>query len=365
MSKPTNCLQWIPTLAMALLAASPVRAETVKTLKLELSGGDASRFAVENLVGTLRISPGTGSAVEIIATVYGEKEDLVSAVRLERVADGGTGATVRVRYPYDRVSTFRYRAPSECCDSGFLAWSSSADSFEYDGHRVRVSRGHGTALHADLDVRVPASRIQARFAQQVGLVDAEQLQGEIAFRVASADLKLRRLEGSLTLEGSSGDVRARDIKGTWSSDFSSGDIDLVGFEGDSLSVRATSGDASLRSIKARRAEFESTSGDLRLVDADLQELSAEANSGDVSFEAAGTSLHDARIRTSSGDVSLRLPSTSSFDVEADQSSGDMDVQFSDGSVVNHRDRVVGYRHGSGGAHIRVRTSSGDLVVSPS
>ncbi len=361
---PKTSHRLIPALATAALlaAASGIRAEDVRTLKLELSGADASRFAVENLVGTLRVSRGTGSSVEIVATVYGESDGLVSAVRLERVS--GEGATVRVRYPYDRVSTFRYRAPSDR-DSGIFAGWSSAEDLEYDGHRVRVSRGHGTALHADLEVRVPASRLQARFSQQVGLIDAEGLEGDLAFRVASADLRLRDLDGSVKLDGASGDVRARDVKGTWASDFTSGDCDLVGFEGDSLSIRTTSGDASLRSVKARRAEFESTSGDVRLVDADLQELSAEANSGDVAFEAAGASLRQARIRTSSGDVSLRLPSDASFDVEADQSSGDMDVRFSGGSVVNHRDHVVGYHRGSGGAQIRVRTSSGDLTVSPS
>ena len=287
-------------------------------------------------------------------------------MRLERVSGAtGAGATIRVRYPYDRVSTFRYRAPSDGGDFDFgIGWSSS-DSFEYDGHRVRVNRRHGTELYADLEVRVPAAKVHARFSQRVGLIEAESLSGELGFHVASADMRLRKLDGTLTLEGSSGDVRARDIRGSWSSDFSSGDCDLVGFEGDLLSVHTTSGDALLRSVKARRAEFESTSGDLRLVDADLQELTAEATSGDVAFEAAGAGLKDARIRTSSGDVSLRLPADSSFDVEAEQSSGDMDVRFSDGSVSNHRDRVVGYRHGSGGAHIRVRTSSGDLTVSPS
>jgi putative adhesin len=357
-------LRPIPVLAVALLAAaSGLRAESVHTLKVELSGAEAAHFAVENLVGRLRISAGSGSTVEIVATVYGESDDLAGAVRLERVP--GEGATVRVRYPYDRVKTFRYRAPSDH-DSGFWGgdWS-SADQVEYDGRRVSVSHRHGTTLYADLDVRVPASRVRARFVQKVGLVEAEHLQGDLAFAVASADLRLRALEGSLNLEGSSGDVRARDVKGTWTSDFTSGDCDLVGFEGDALTIRTTSGDASLRSVKARRAELESTSGDFRLVEADLQELSAEANSGDIAFEAAGASLRQARIRTSSGDVSLRLPSDSSFDVEADQSSGDMDVRFSDGSVVNHRDRTVGYRHGSGGAHIRVRTSSGDLTVSPS
>lgn len=354
-----------PALAFALLAlalAPGLRAETTRTLKLELSGADASRFAVENLVGTLRVSPGTGAAVEIVATVYADNDDVAGAVRLERVT--GEGATVRVRYPYERVSTFRYRAPSDRESGVFAGWASSED-VEYDGHRVRVSRGHGTWLHADLDVRVPASRVQARFVQKVGLLDAQHLQGDLGFGVASADLRLRALEGNLKLEGSSGDIRARDVKGTWTSDFTSGDCDLSGFEGDSLAIRTTSGDASLRSIKARRAEFESTSGDVRLVEADLQELSAQANSGDVAFESSGAALREVRIRTSSGDVSLRLPSESNFDVEADQSSGDMDVQFDGGSVVNHRDRVVGYRHGTGGARIRVRTSSGDLTVSPS
>lgn len=352
-----------PVLLSSILVAAAAGGETTRTVRLELSGADASRFAVENLAGTTRIAPGSGERVEIVATVHAENAELAGAVTLERVAGGQVPATIRVRYPYDRVSTLRYRAPGDHGDD-FFGWSGS-DTYEYDGRRVRVSRGHGRELYADVEVRVPAARVEARFLQIVGLVEAEDLRGDLGFRVRSADLRLRRLDGKLTLEGSSGDVRARDIKGTWTSDFSSGDCDLAGFDGDLLSVHTTSGDAALRSVKARRVEFESTSGDLRLSEADLQELSAEATSGDVAFESAGASLKDARIRTSSGDVFVRLPAESSFDVEADQSSGDMDVSFADGSAVRHRDRIVGYRHGSGGARIRVRTSSGDLTVSPS
>jgi hypothetical protein len=346
----------------AALAVPPAAAtaETVRTIKAELSGADASRFSVENLVGTMRIAAGSGPSVEVIATVHAENDGLADAVRLERVDNGGGAATLRVRYPYDKVSMFRYRERSD--DGGFFGWSSS-ESYDYDGHRVRMNRGKGTWLHADVEIRVPAAKIQGSFAQWVGEVDGDSLQGTLRFRVASADLKLRRLDGAITLEGSSGDIRARDIKGTWSSDFSSGDCDLAGFEGDTISVHTTSGDASLRSVKAKRADFESTSGDLRLIDADLQELQAEASSGDVTFEATGTGLREVGIRTSSGDVSLRLPSNLSFDVDADQSSGDMDVRFSGGTEVSHRDRLVGYRHG-GGARIHVRTSSGDLTVSP-
>jgi DUF4097 and DUF4098 domain-containing protein YvlB len=348
--------------ALVVPPAAASASETVRTIRAELSGADASHFAVENLLGAMRIAPGSGTSVEVIATVHAETAELADAVRLERVDHGGGSATLRVRYPYDKVSTFKYREPSD--DGGFFFGWSSSESYDYDGHRIRVNRGKGTALHADLEVRVPSARIQGSFSSLLGLIDADSLQGELKFRVDSADLRLRRLDGAITLEGSSGDIRARDIKGTWSSVFSSGDCDLAGFEGDTISIHTTSGDADLRQVRAKRADFDSTSGDLRLSDADLQEFQAEASSGDITFEATGLGLREVGIRTSSGDVALRLPSNLQFDVDADQSSGDMDIRFSDGEEVSHRHRLVGYRRGTGGARIHVRTASGDLTVTP-
>ena len=352
-------------LTAVLFAPALLRAdETVRKLKAELTGADAAHFAVENLLGTMRISPGSGSTVTVTATVYGESSELADAVRLERMPGQGGAATLRVRYPYDKVSTFRYREPSDRGDDlGFGNWASSSD-YDYDGRRVRVSRGRGKWLHADLEIQVPAGSLDASFRNLAGLVEAEGLKGRIQFGVASADLKLRRLDGAIELEGSSGDVRARDIKGSWKSDFSSGDTDLDGFEGESLSFQSSSGDIVLRSIHAKKAEFETSSGDVRLVDADLEQFSARATSGDVALETRGNALKQVRVTTSSGDVSLRLPSNAAFDVEASQSSGEMEVGFSDGTAVRHRDTMVGYRRGTGGARIQVRTSSGDLTVSP-
>ena len=351
-------------LGLGLVLAAPAAGEdVVRKVRAELSGQDLSRFSIENLAGTMRIAAGTGDSVTVVATVYAETQALADAVRLERVGAAGGGQALRVRYPYDEVSTFRYREPSSGDDYGFSGWASGS-TYDYDGRRVRVSPGHGTRLYADLEVQVPASRLNAAFRNLVGLVDAEGLQGELRFDVSSADLRLRRLDGRISLDGSSGDIRARDIKGSWKSDFSSGDCEIDGFEGDALSLHTTSGDLALRSVRARRAEFETTSGDVRLTDADLEELVADATSGDVAFQSAGAKLKDVRIRTSSGDVSLRLPPDAAFDVDADQSSGDMEVVgFSDGSSVRHHDALVGYRRGTGGAHIRVRTSSGDLTIS--
>jgi len=351
-------------LALGLaLSASAAGEDVVRTIQAELPGQDLSRFSVENLAGTLRISAGPGNTVTVVATVHAESQALADAVRVERVAGEAGSMALRVRYPYDQVSTFRYQAPDHNTDGFFLGFA-PANVYDYDGHRVRVSPGHGKALYADLEVRVPTGRLQASFRNLVGLVEAAGLNGELRFDVESADLRLRRLEGEIVLQGTSGDTRARDIKGTWKSNFSSGDLVLDGFVGDTLSVNSSSGDFVIKHVQARRAQVEASSGDLRLVDADLEELASEATSGDVAFEASGARLKDVKIRTSSGDVSVRLPAGAAFQVDADQSSGDMDVRFSDGSSVQHDDKIVGYHRGSGGAHIRVRTSSGDLTVSP-
>ncbi|HEY1433903.1 MAG TPA: DUF4097 family beta strand repeat-containing protein [Thermoanaerobaculia bacterium] len=345
------------------LSAPAVGADVVRTVQAELSGADLAHFSIENLAGTMRVSAAPGDRVTVVATIHAESQALADAVVLARVGGAGGEQVLRVRYPYDKVSTFRYREPSESGDWNFGDWSSPS-SYEYDGHHVRIGRGRGTRLYADLEVRVPQGPLNAGFRNVAGLLEANGLHGQLRFEVASADLRLERLDGQITLDGSSGDIRARDIRGTWKSDFSSGDCQIDGFEGDMLALRTSSGDVALRSVKARRAQFESTSGDVRLVDADLVELSAEATSGDVSFGGQGANLKDVRIRTSSGNVTLRLPDGAAFDVDADQSSGDMDVRFGDGSSVSRDDKVVGYRRGSGGAHIRVRTSSGDLTISP-
>jgi DUF4097 and DUF4098 domain-containing protein YvlB len=346
---------------MAAVAGAS-KAEEIRTIRAELSGPELSAFAVENLVGTMRISAGTGDSVSVVATVHAESAELADAVRLERVTGEAGAATLRVRYPYGRVSTFRYRAPGQG-EGGFFGlgdWS----SYEYDGHRVRVHAGRGTRLYADLEVTVPAGPIHGAFGNVAGLVEAEGLQGKIAFHVESSDLRLRRLDGDLVLDGSSGDVRARDLRGTWESDFASGDCDIEGFEGNRLTLTTSSGDLLLRSVRTKTLRIKTSSGEARLENAELEDLASTSSSGDLTLESVGSDLRDVRIRTSSGDVSLRLPAGASFEVNADQSSGDMVVGFPDGTLVQRRGTLVGYRRGSGGARIRVETSSGDLRVSP-
>jgi DUF4097 and DUF4098 domain-containing protein YvlB len=349
-------------LGLSLLAPiSIIRGdEVVRTIHAQLPAGGA-RFSVENLVGTMRVREGDVAAVTAVATVYAESQALADAVRFEPVS--GDAAALRVRYPYDKVGTFRYREPGSHDDGLWLSFSSSSN-YSYDGRNVKVNPGHGSRIHADVEVQVPRGGANGRFVNLVGLLEAEGLRGNLRFEVASADLRLARLEGTLELEGSSGDIRAHDIQGSWKSDFSSGDCRIDGFDGESLELHASSGDFAIRNVKARKIVTETNSGDARFLDADVEEFTAEATSGDIELEDVGARLKAVDVSTSSGDVTLRLPRDASFEATARQSSGDMSVGFLDGVQLEKHDSLVGYRRGDHGARIRVRTSSGDFSLSP-
>jgi hypothetical protein len=345
------------------LAVSASGSETTRTLRAELSGADARRFAVENLAGKMRISVGTGDQVAILARVFAESAELADAVSLERVADGNAPAALRVRYPYDRVKVFHYVDPEHDRDWPFGHMGSSS-TFDYDGRRVRVNEGRGTRLWVDLEIQIPSGRREASFRNLVGRIEAEGLEGRIRFEAGSADLRLRRLDGETTIESVSGDFQASDLRGSLEFESSSGDGRLDDFDGSQLRFHTASGDLVARGVRAGRVEAETSSGDLSFASADVEDFEVDTASGDVTVDVGGARLQNFRVTTSSGDVSLGLPGDEAFDARADQSSGDMIVGFREGDEIRDDETLVGYRRGTGGARIRVSTSSGDFSIMP-
>jgi hypothetical protein len=353
-------------LGIAVLAVSaPIaRAEVARSLNARIPGAAGREFAVENLLGTMHVTAGSGSDVVVTATVHAASDELASQVRLEEVRGDRGVPTLRVRYPTAR-RTLRYDAPGNRGDSwpGFLSFG-DYESCHYDGNTYHVSSRRGELLYADVEVQVPPQLAAATFRELAGLVEADGLQGKLAFRVDSADLRLSHLRGEIDLAGSSGDTRASDITGSWRSEFSSGDCELSRLEGPSASFRTSSGDVRVRSLIADRVSVDTSSGDYSFRDADIREIETDASSGDLSIESRGNRLERVRAESSSGDVRLSLPVDASFRAEADQSSGDMRVGFTDGQRGYRRDELVSFRRGTGGADIRVSTSSGDFTIDP-
>ena len=212
----------------ALFAARAAFGDVERILRAEIPDAGGAGFAVENLVGRMRVVPGSGETAAIVATVHAENDALAGSVRLARTAGEGGTTTFHVQYP-DSERTLRY--PRHGGD-GDGSWSielfSWGDGTRYQGHNYRIARNRGRLLYVDVEVRVPARIASGRFRNLVGKLEASGLEGRLAFEVESADLRLERVHGALTLRGTSGDVEASDIGGSWDSEFTSGDLKVRG-----------------------------------------------------------------------------------------------------------------------------------------
>lgn len=347
------------------LLASPVAADVTRTLTIEIPP-EAGRFAVENLAGTMKVSPGSTDKVVAIATVHAESEELAGAVRFEKV-DGAPGvSTWRVRYPKGH-SSFRYSGAKEggSTVSSLLSWLGSSNaSSTYDGRRVKVSSSSGVLVYADLEVRVPRRAVEGAFRNQIGRLDGANLEGDLQFDTGSGPVRLDHMKGRIAADTGSGDIKANRIEGSFSCDAGSGTCQLTEFRGSNVSCDVGSGDILLESISASRVSLDSGSGDIQARGVDAEEFSADTGSGDVELVATGSRLSRIDADTGSGDVTLRLGPDASFEAVADQGSGDIVNRFADAEPILEDKDVIGYRRSSGRTRIAVDTGSGDLILEP-
>jgi len=356
----------VMALVLAVVGAAPaVAAEATRTLRVELNAPASGPFAVENLAGTMRIAPGSGSKVVAIATVHAESEELAATMKFEQVPGKGGTPTLRVRYPLDQHTTFRYPGKGEH-DSAISRWfgSHSNSTADYDGQSVRVSTSSGVLLYADVEVQVPSGSIEAVFKNVVGDLDARDLKGTIKFDTSNGDQKIEKISGTIIADTGSGDVKASAMEGTLKVDTGSGDVLVEDFRGDKLSCDTGSGDVVVKTGAARLVNVDTGSGDVKADDIDAEEFIADTGSGDVTFEAGGARLKRLKADTGSGDVVLRLGPDASFEALADQGSGDIENRYPDAQPIVKGKEVIGYRRGDGHIRITVDTGSGDLTLDP-
>jgi len=351
---------------LALPAADAAAAEVQRTLEARLAGPDLDRFGVENLAGAMRVTGGSGDAVEVVATVHAETQDLADSLRIERVLDEDGRPTLRVRYPLDQHTTFRYPQGGEDGGGGgiFGLFGGSGSETRYDGRRVRVSASRGLLLYADLEVRVPARVAKARFKNHVGPMTGHGVHGSILFDTGGGAVKLSAVGGDVVADTGSGDVAASELDGSFKCDTGSGDCEISGFHGDRLVCDTGSGSIRVESAIARRIAVDSGSGDVQLLETDAEELEMDTGSGSLALESAGRRLSRVKADTGSGNVTLRLPRDSGFEVVADLGSGNIVNRYADAEPVVRQRELVGYRRGDGRIRIAVDTGSGNLVLEP-
>ena len=352
-------------LALALLvaAAAPASADTTRSLKGTLSPGATQAWAVENLAGTMKVLAGSGSAVTATVTVHAESDELASLLKVEEVSGKDGVRTLRVIYPLDKHTTYRYsRGKSESWLGGMFGGDST---LEYAGRRVKVSGSKGVKLYADVEVRVPASLGQGTLRNHVGYLLADGLEGKLHFDSASGDVSLNNLRGTIGADTGSGDVTVTDLHGSLDCDTGSGDISVERFEGEVLRADVGSGDIKVRAGAVTKVDLDSGSGDMSIKATETEEFLADTGSGDMVVDLGGSRLRRVKASTGSGDVTLRLGPDASFEAHVDQGSGDMDNRFSDATPLVKGREVIGYKRGDGRTRIDIETGSGDFRLEPS
>lgn len=346
----TTLARRAPAAALALaLTATALGAQQRAPERRTIAG---SRVAVFNLVGTVRVAPGTGSDVVVEITRRGADAD---RLRIETGEVRGR-QTLRVVYPSDRV-----RAPEMGRGSSTTLTVEEDGTFfggrGSSGRRVRIAGDAGLDAAADVVVRVPKGQ-NAAVHLAVGKVEVRDVDATLAVDVSAADVTTSGTRGALALDTGSGEVSVADAEGALTLDTGSGDVRLANVRGDVLNVDAGSGAIDGRDLQVRRLLLDLGSGGTRLANVRADEVNIDSGSGDVDvgFAAGVTSMI---LDSGSGDVTLRLPASFGASLEVDTGSGGVETQIPITVTRRSRTTLVG-TIGDGKGRVRIDSGSGEV-----
>jgi hypothetical protein len=343
--------RWVPLALCAVLAAPTVGA--AQSTRYVLKGDSV---AVYNLVGELRVEPGSGSDVAVQVTRGG-----ADAARLDVQSGPIDGhETLRVIYPEDVISlpdwgrgwntTLRVRDDGTFGDGG---------RWRREGREVRITgRGRGMEAYADLKVTVPAGK-RVTLHLGVGKAFVTNVDGVIGVQVASADISAEGTRGILKLDTGSGNVDVHNASGDISLESGSGDITATGLHGGRVKVETGSGNITMTGAEATVLKLSTGSGEITVTGAKGDELAFESGSGNIDVALTATFSRLA-VETGSGDVTVRVPPTIGAEVDLDTGSGEIDLGGLTIQVRRLAEDHISGTIGDGRGRLSIETGSGNV-----
>jgi hypothetical protein len=321
-----------------------------------LRGNDVAVF---NLVGSVQVTAGSGSDVEVEVTRRGPD---AGQVRIETGPIRGR-ETLRVIYPADRI-VFRgessggrwfgdSRTTISVADDGTFGYSDG-----WRDNRVEIrSSGSGLEAYSDVVVRVPRNRrIAVHLA--AGSASVTNVEGDITVDVAAASVTTRGTRGRLFLDTGSGDVSVTDAEGELTLDAGSGEATLTNVRGDVLQLDTGSGAVRGSEITARTLRVDTGSGRVSLRTVSCPDVELDTGSGSV--EVLLTSdVDQLRVDSGSGGVTVGVPETLGAMFSVETGSGGVDFDFPVTVTRRSRGRMTG-QLGDGRGQIDVETGSGSI-----
>jgi len=379
----------IPLALLALLASKgALAAERQQTFELDLRSGQALK--VENLVGRMTVSQGSGDVAVIRATVVAESDALAQSIEFNLTESSGRNS-LEVVYPKQHSSLF-YSTEGHRYNT----------STKYQGRKFHItssSNRDATDLHVNLDIALPADTGTARLINHVGSVELTAVSGNVdvdsgAGTVSSVDGKGRLRadtgSGSVKVVGHRGEVRAdtgsgsvvfEQIQGNVGADTGSGTVHISGISG-SADVDTGSGSVTLEDVigdmieadtgsgsvtaKGIRGRFsaDTGSGSVKVSElSDCEALDIDTGSGRVVVQGDLSALERMRIDTGSGSVLVKATQIPSMRLSVKVRSGNIDIDVPDLQGVRKSGNKFEAQLGSGRGVGVIDTGSGSVKFS--
>jgi len=348
----TLALALIAMLASASLLAVSACAQPVERYLLP-----AGRIEICDLAGTVRLTAGTGTRVEVFVTRGGPDGARLRIVQDQR----GDEARLHVIYPGNRVvyprtggweSTNLTVGPDGCLGH--------QDRPGFGGHRVSIARsGFGLHAWADVEVRLPRG-CRTTFRLGVGDVTARDVDGDLSIDVAAAPVNAGNTAGSLLVDTGSGAVTLSGHHGDLSVDTGSGAIEMSDVHGGRIKLDTGSGGVSARAVEAGDLLVDTGSGAVDLDGVRSGGISVDTGSGGVRVGLA-SAPRSLLVDTGSGGVTITGPAELGAEVDLETGSGGIRSDYTMTVLSKDHDSLRG-TIGDGRGRIKVDAGSGAVSL---
>jgi lia operon protein LiaG len=352
-------LSWALALSLTgLLPATGLGAQQVERYAMS-----DDEVAIYNLVGQVRVEPGTGGEVTV------------------QVARGGAqAAQIKVaQSKHDGEETLRFISPGNRILYGVTSTGGSSTQLrvrddgtfgdqgdDHDKDRKKEGRsviiansGGGLDARANLRIGVPSGR-QVSVYLAVGDVSISNVNGTLHIDAATAPVTASNTRGELEIDVGAGAVQVTQARGDLSVDTGSGGVTVSDARGESISIETGSGDVTATSLNSSQLSIDTGSGNIQVTSLTAPQVSLETGSGSVTADLNGE-IWNVNVETGSGDVTLKVPPTLAAEVDIETSSGDIETDFEVAVTRHARDHMTG-RIGEGGGKIDIETGSGGIKL---
>jgi lia operon protein LiaG len=339
-------------LAGAGIAWGPAHADTIR---YSIPGKEVT---VYNLVGSLEILPGTGSAVTAEVQTQGQ-----DAAKLKVLTGQVRGRqALRVVYPDDHVvvpsmghhstTTLRVREDGTFGD----------DKEGHDqGRRMTLSdRGPGIEASADVKLLVPPGT-------------------NLIVRWGLGSASVARVDAKVTVDGASMPIRAEDLHGPFHADIGSGSVDVMGSDAE-LNIDTGSGGVHLRDVRTREnilvdtgsgevsgenlsaasVAIDTGSGSITLEKVEAKSVTLDTGSGEIDLDLT-SDVSTLVVESGSGDVTVSFPRGVGAQLSVETGSGGIRSELALETQVRKHDALIG-RIGDGRGTIEIETGSGTVTL---